>query len=238
MSLPLIALPGTLLDGRSLQAMLSLATAGRLNAEIVILGQCAGLDEEIDRLAALPTGPAVWLGHSLGGICALHLAMRHPHRAAGLVLLAASPRADSPAGAERRAAHWQEAQNHGLAALARSSLAPDYGLAADDPLTRQLVEQAEAVGLRRLQHQFGYAAQRPGVMAPRKALPWPMLALSAEHDALCPPALSDELVALSPRGTHHLLPGGHHLFPMQAPGWVASHVSLFLEQLQEPPPCA
>jgi pimeloyl-ACP methyl ester carboxylesterase len=98
---PLFALPGTLLDGRSLRALLDLACPGRTAAQVLVLGECPDLDEEVARLAAYAAVPAIWLGHSLGGIVALHQALRHPQCVAGLVLLAANAR-PSPASGRAR----------------------------------------------------------------------------------------------------------------------------------------
>lgn len=242
---PILALPGTLLDARSLSAMLNglngLNGPSGPNTRTMLLGTCDHIDDEVERLLAelalLGPEPAVWLGHSLGGIVALHAAARHPQRLAGLVLLGANARAGRDSGEARRAAQWTLAQQEGLPALAHSKLAPGYGLAQGDAALADLVDQAQAVGLARFAHQLAYARQRPGLLTPRLPLSVPVLALSGELDTLCPPAMSDEIIGLvsAPHhAIHHRLMGAGHLFPMQQPSAVAAPLHTFLAQLKNP----
>ena len=223
---PLMALPGTLLAAGSLAPILQ---ALRLRAQTVLLGEAETLDLEVQRLASLVNGPAIWLGHSLGGIVALHLAARYPGSVAALVLLASNARASPAGGAARRQAQWQLAQTQGLPALAAAKLAPGYDLAPEDPLQTALAEQAQAVGLWRFERQLRYADQRPGLLSPRLPLHCPLLAMSGGQDRLCPPLQSDEIVGLSTPSRHISLPEGGHLFPLQQPLWVATHVQDFLQ---------
>ena len=228
---PLIALPGTLLDERSLAPLLQ--TLG-LPHRTLLLGESETLAEEVQRLAAGAIEPSIWVGHSLGGIVALHLAARHPGKVAALVLLAANARPSPAGGAARRQAQWQLAHSQGLRALAAAKLAPGYDLAADDPLQTSLAEQAQAVGLHRFERQLRYADQRPGLLSPRLALHCPLLALSGGQDRLCPPLQSEEIIGLSASSRHISLPAGGHLFPLQQPLWVAARVQEFLKPLFEP----
>lgn len=45
-----------------------------------------------DALADVAPESAVWLGWSLGGLCATHFALQHPHRVSALVTVASSPK--------------------------------------------------------------------------------------------------------------------------------------------------
>lgn len=229
----LIALPGTLLDERSLAPLLQRLAR---NTRVVLLGDADTLDAEVERLAALAPGPALWLGHSLGGIVALELLRQRPQAVAGLVIVAANARAGREAGAARRAAQWAEAQAHGLRALARAELAPGYAHPAADAPSREaeserLADQAEAVGMARFERQLRYAASRPGLLDPPHPIRVPLLVLSGAHDRLCPPAQGDEILALATAGApacHATHPEAGHLLPSQNADWAAGEVARFM----------
>ncbi len=209
-----------------------------LPATTLLVGDCADLDDEVDRLAALTPLPTIWLGHSLGGIVALHLAARHPDKVAALVLLGSNARAGRETREDRRIAQWAMAQLDGLTALVRDDLAPAYGLntRAQSAITASLCAQAETIGLMRFERQLGYARARPGLLAPRQPLGCPVLALSGERDPLCPPLHGTEIASLAQppgRGEHHTLDGAGHLFPMQQPDVAARHLRRFLTSLEQ-----
>ena len=225
----LIALPGTLMDEASLRP---LAAALKMPMAVEVVGSEDRFDAEIDRLASMTTDPAIWIGHSLGGIAALHLATRWPERCAALVLLASNLRPDGQLGPQSRAQQLAVLEQGGMSALLRSQLAPLYGLREDDALLDDLQAQAQRVGAVRYQRQLGYAAKRPGLLIDPVRLRMPVLVLSGGEDLLCPPACGDEILARAPDAgsRHFMLPGVDHLLPLQASGWCAEHIRQFLAE--------
>ena len=213
--------------------MQPLAAALDWPVRVELLGVKEDFDTEIERLAALATQPSIWIGHSLGGIAALHLAARRPACCSGLVVLASNARPDGPKGPDSRARQWAALDRGGMAALLRQQLAPHYGFPDDDPLLDELQAQAQRIGPERYRRQLRYAAERPGLLRETAALRMPVLALSGSDDPLCPPACGEEIMARSPDSlsSHQVLPGAGHLLPLQAPAWCAQHIRHFLAQL-------
>ena len=224
----LIALPGTLMDQASLRPMLA---ALDLPVTVELLGVEDDFDAEIKRLAALVSGPTIWIGHSLGGIAALHLAARHPERCARVVVLASNLRPDGLAGPNSRAGQWTALKCSGMSGLLQQQLAPIYGLEDDDAMIDSLQVQAERIGPERYRRQLGYAATRPGLSHEASPLRMPVLALSGGDDPLCPPVCGDEIIARASHvaSGHYVLPRAGHLLPLQAPDWCAQHIRAFMD---------
>ncbi len=225
-----IALPGTLMDAASLAP---LAAALGYPFRVEVLGDKEDFDAELERLEALDARPAVWLGHSLGGITALHLATRYPQRCRALIVLASKVRPGGPLGPQTRTRQQDTLAHGGMVELVRQQLAPVYGLDAQDPLVDSLVAQAQRAGNARFHLRHRYLAQRPGLLANRLEWSVPVRALSAQSDPLSPPRCGDEIVGCvkGAPAEHFTLENAGHLVPFQHPQWCAQHIQTFLAKV-------
>ena len=109
----------------------------------------ADLDALVDELAGQVEPGSVVVGHSLGGLVAMHLAERHPSVLAGLVLATAPVRAEDAETARARADRAA-----GLSAVAYEEIALDgmepvyYGERGHDPQVRaERLSAARVYGL-------------------------------------------------------------------------------------------
>lgn len=75
------------------------------------------MDEWASAVLESFSGPAVLVGASMGGYCALAAARRAPERIAGVVLCGSGPHADTPERHERRATTIALARERGAAAV-------------------------------------------------------------------------------------------------------------------------
>lgn len=64
----------------------------------------AGLDDGADLMVAVAPTPAAWVGYSMGGRFALHVALRHPDSVSRLVLVSTTAGIEDPAERARRCA--------------------------------------------------------------------------------------------------------------------------------------
>ncbi len=82
-----------------------------------LYGLGRSMEEWATGVLASFSGPAVLVGASMGGYCALAVARRSPERVAGVVLCGSGPHADTPERHERRAATIALARERGAAAV-------------------------------------------------------------------------------------------------------------------------
>jgi pimeloyl-ACP methyl ester carboxylesterase len=219
---PLLLLPGMLGDA---DVWSDVATAleprwdpriGRIDVDDSV----TGLAESV--LAAAPPRFAL-AGHSLGGIVALELVRREPHRVTHLVLCNTSARAPSPAQLEGWAGLRRSVEDGAFeevaASLARELLPPSR---RDDPvLLRRARRSAAAVGPHGFRRQLAAQASRVDLRPTLTAIAVPTLVIAGEQDHLSPPALQEELAAGITQAEHEVLADVGHMAPVEAPADLA-----------------
>lgn len=226
--------PGTLLTDESFTGVNTALLTAVGSSRTHILGDGETFDAELARLADAARSPQVWVGHSLGAIFAINVALLHPEKCAAIVCIASTARADLPANRTKRQALLQRARATGGCKAVSLEMKPVFGVAANSVIAKSLAAQATSVGLRRFGQQTEYALTRPERRGARATISCPILALVGSDDDICPPALSAEIAALgaNPQRTRWMcIEGAGHLVPMTHPGEVAAHIRDFLATL-------
>ncbi|WP_412067993.1 alpha/beta fold hydrolase [Rubrivirga sp. IMCC43871] len=190
------------------------------------------MDAEADRLVAGLDGPADWVGYSLGGRLALHLAVRHPKAVRRLVLVSASPGLRSET--ERAARRATDASR-------AASLLRDFPAFVDawyrmplfalpEPLRRRLTADRLAhndpAGLARSLEGMGTGAQ-PSHWAALDGISAPTLAVAGARDAKFV-ALAAAMAA-APAIRAATVPESAHLLPAERPAALASLLRTHLD---------
>jgi len=187
----------------------------------------------LDTLSALGLLPAVWLGHSMGGMVALELAAAAPEAVQGLVLACTSPAFGKPDGAwqstflKERLAPLDAGQ--GMEALAPRLVAGMVGRHAS-PQAVSLASQVMA----RVPEATYRAALKALVGFDRRAslaqIRVPTLALSAAEDHNAPPEVMLRMAQRIPHGAHVCLTDAGHLANVERPQEFHDAVAGFLHK--------
>ncbi|OIQ01182.1 MAG: response regulator [Zetaproteobacteria bacterium CG06_land_8_20_14_3_00_59_53] len=192
-------------------------------------------------LSALPDGPVMLIGWSLGGMLGLQLATHHPERLTGLVLLSSTP-------CFRQQADWQHGCEDAVFERFAEALATDAPrlldrffalmMQGDELSRRQYVDIARHAVDKR--HPASPAGLQDGLRlldeldlrASLAAVRVPTLIVHGEHDAVTPVGAARFMDGAIPDGDLKVLPSGHalHLCHAQALNelleeWCLSNIS-------------
>ncbi len=186
-------------------------------------GVAAGLADGADLMAATARaagGPGAWLGYSMGGRYALHVALRHPEMVERLILVSAT------AGIEDRAE--RAARRDSDDALARrveaEGLEPFLRWWLAQPLFATLPAEAAqldgrldgtAAGLAQSLRLAGTGAQDP-LWSRLGELRFPVLVVAGELDSRYT-SLGRRLAASIPGATFRAIPGAGHACHLERP---------------------
>jgi 2-succinyl-6-hydroxy-2,4-cyclohexadiene-1-carboxylate synthase len=176
-----------------------------------------GLPAAADALAAL-AGPATYVGYSMGGRLALHLAVRAPQLVRRLVLVSASPGiADAADRAERRAADERlaaEIERDGVDAFLERWLArPMFAGLPAGAAGLESRRANTAAGLASSLRLAGTGAQA-SLWGALEELPMPVLVVAGAGDAKFA-AIAEQMARLIPRATLAVVPGAGHVVHLE-----------------------
>lgn len=220
-SAPLVLIGGTLCDDRLWAPMLE---GWRGDTVSLTVGQHAESpapgtmqDHAAEVLARLPPRASL-VGFSLGGLLALELVAQAPDRFDRLTLVCAGAGPETEAGAAARRAGEAAAEARGMAAHVRDDLIPRYGLRdVDGAVARTLIDMAVTLGTDAYRRQNDLAVSRADSRPRLGALTMPVLLVSGEHDALCPPMRHREVADSIPDVRMRVVAGCGHILPLEAP---------------------
>jgi len=185
-----------------------------------------------DFLSALESGPALIVGHSLGGSIAIALAARRPDLVRGLVLIASCvklPLVDSVG--ERLVAYLPGPLRRLLffSMVKKVLFAPE---AAADAVAITM-QELRACRPETIQNDVR-SAREMDLTAQASGLDVPALVLAGNHDRLTTPALAERLSALIRGSRLRLVDGAGHMLPLEAPQWVNREIVTFVDSLDAP----
>lgn len=172
------------------------------------------------------------VGHSMGALVALEIALRAPSRVRSIVCLNAvfrRPEALARAVRDRAAALG----THGDASAVAATLARWFGdplpenLASAAATARAALEGVDPEGYARTYRLFARAdAEHAGALARLTA---PALFMTGSQDSNSTAAMSAAMARLAPRGQCLVLSGERHMMAIASPEKVTQHIIAFLD---------
>ncbi len=222
-----------------------LATAFRVTLiDLPGHGRSAAIDGAFDlnaltaAVAAVAPSRAVWLGWSLGGMVAMRLAIEHPERVAGLILVASSPQFV-------RSGDWPHAMELQVLEAFTQMLEQDYHDTLQRFLALQTLGSARGGETLRVLRELvsrhrspppvtlrsGLAILRDANLRPRlREIACPVQLIFGQRDALVPLAEALDIKEIWPSAHCHVIKGAAHAPFLSHPDDFFAVVDEFLHE--------
>jgi pimeloyl-ACP methyl ester carboxylesterase len=174
--------------------------------------------QQVDELLRTLPESFLLVGHSLGGIVGMALALAAPARVAGLCLTATNAKAPTEAQKEGWR-HWLRLLDDGIDShtLQAGIIDALVGTGCDrdrDYLVERALAMGEETGARRLRAQLEMQLTRTDLLGRLATLDVPTLVVSGARDNICPPPRQNEIAShiagaqLVTLDAGHLVPRG------------------------------
>jgi len=196
-------------------------------------------DDTVALLDALHVaGPAVICGISMGGYIAQHVAARHPHRVAAVILADTRFEADSAEARAGRADLAAKVGRLGLGILADAMIprlladSDEARAAADRPAIEAILRQSiTSQSVATVQAALAALGDRPDMTESMRSLQVPTLLVAGAEDAITPRECLEAAEALLPNAKLLIVPAAGHLPPLEQPEVFNAAVLEFLREL-------
>jgi len=247
---PLVMLHAFPLDGRMWAAQEPLAAHATLVVpdqrgfgESAAAGPPASIEQLADDAVAMLDalgigGAATFCGCSMGGYAAQHVAIRHPSRVQGIVLVDTKLEADTPEARAARGDLAAKVRRLGQGILAEAMvprlLAPPE---APPTASRRTIEEAlramiAAQPVETIVGALGLLGARPDTTEGMRRAAMPALLVVGAEDAITPPDCLERAAAVMPDARLVVVPRAGHMVPLEAPGEFNAAVAAFLRRLR------
>lgn len=197
------------------------------------------LDALVDEVAGQVAEGSVVVGHSLGGVVAMHLAERHPSLLAGLVLVTAPVGVEDPESAAARADRAAGLSDEAYEEIALDGMeAVYYGDRGHDPQVRaERLRAARGYGPERFAAHSVALGARPDRSGFPAEAPCPVLIVGASDDQVVPTAEQREWAEANGAEANGAgdgrassvsyveIPRSGHMVPVEDPDAVARAIS-------------
>jgi pimeloyl-ACP methyl ester carboxylesterase len=222
---PLVLLPGMNCSPRLWDDVLA-----ELDGPDVVHGEIdrPTLDGCVDALLERLPDRFALAGLSLGGIVAMALVRRAPHRVARLALLSTNARGPTPQQRTAWAAQRQALADGATARDIQRELLPVLLHRRGPELDATTLAMGDDTGSTVLDHQLAAQATRIDERPALAAVAVPTLVLAPAEDRICPLDRHEEIAGLIPGARLQVLPGVGHLSTLEAPGEVAAALRAWL----------